>query len=390
MRRKLLAALFAVAAVVVVVACSNSGPSAPTPTFEAPAVAPKPEASTAVSSSFVSISNEDRIWWKSHVPKFSIEGTVVTVEGTNPWDHEVAQGDARDFYLKIFSKTSVPQTFVGQAGPIRIGAKDSFSLSVDIGFGYCFIEAELRLDTADDQQNGGPPGYLFGVADLDVAGCHKPKNPPGPSCQVVPVEDGEEEPEVASSAETEPLPVCDLCDNIEGYQDTIPLDESGQPYIRVFDDETGLFLCSARQGCGEGTTWEEQQPEVSYGEWGACTPGLEASTGGGGSSCSRSRLVTVIVYEVNTCTKERREKSRETRSESESCECPACYYTVSGNIFTRAFRCEAPPFLGGAGGDWGNWFNQPNHCKVPYDGVSRSDFNLVPGQSVPGCLTKND
>ena len=366
-------------------ACSQSSGTGPTP-IEAPAVpAAQPSQPAQPVGASTSISNEDRIWFKTHAVTFSVEGTVITVEARNPWDHEVAQGDARDFWLTVFDKGSVPQKHIGKVGSFRLGPKDSGSLSLDIGYGYCFVEAELRLDNGHLDQNGGPPGYLFGAKNLEIAGCHKPpRREPPPECVVVPVD----QPEIASSAEQE-LPVCDLCDNIEGYQDTIPLDESGAPYIRVFDEETGLFLCTAREGCAE-PTWEELEPQVIYGEWGACEPGVSVSTGGDGENCSRSRTVTVIVNEVNSCTKEVREKSRETREESEPCECPACYYTVSGNIFTREFRCEAPWYLGGAGGDWGNWFGQPNHCKVAYDGVSRSDFNLVPGQSAPGCLNKND
>lgn len=234
-------------AVVVAVACNRGDEGVVGPSkIEAPATVSAPSSVVVdASSNDLWISEEDRKWFKQHVPKFSVEGTVVTVEGRNPWDHPVQQGHAKQFWLKLFDKTDPSQPFIGQAGPFTIGAKDSFSASVDMGYGYCFVEAELRLDSADNHANGGQPNYLFGVENLDIGDCHKPKT--GPSCQVIPVPEPSPSPspdgEVNSSAQRE-LPACDLCDNIEGYQGELPIAEDGRPYTRVFDEETGLFLCT--------------------------------------------------------------------------------------------------------------------------------------------------
>jgi len=81
----------------------------------------------------------------------------------------------------------------------------------------------------------------------------------------------------------------------------------------------------------------------------------------------------------------------------------ACYYEVDCSLnapgassqvacqFLKQQRCELPPLLG-AGGEWGNWFGQgPSHeqCKVTFPGYSNDHFQLVPGQSAEGCLSKH-
>jgi len=296
-------------------ACARSSES---PTL--PSEISKPS-STAVQSSTLTasdISNDDRIWFKTHAVTFTVEGTRVTVVAKNPWDHEIAQGDARDFWLTIFDKNSTPQTHIGKAGSFRLGPKDTGTLTVDVGYDHCYVEAELRLDNGLLENNGGPAAYLFGVGNLEIAGCRKPpRKIPPPECRVVPIEI----PDGASTVPSE-LPACDLCDNIEGYQRTIPLDESQQPFIRVFDEETGQFLCTKRSACAE-PTWVSGEPIVTDGEWGECSTNVTASWWGHPPpSCSRTRIVTTVVNETNSCTQETREKSRDTRVESEACECP--------------------------------------------------------------------
>ena len=374
-RRTLWAGIILAAGVIVAVACNRGAddPQGSVPKTSGDITGPS-AADFTVKSTDIWISEEDRKWFKQHVPKFSVDGTVVTVSGHNPWDHPVQQGHAKQFWLKVFNKQDISQPFIGQAGPFTIDAKDSFSASVDLGYGYCFVEAELRLDSADNHANGGNPSYLFGAENLDVGGCKKPKNPKGPTCQIVPVPSPS--PEVDVSGERTELPPCDLCDNIEGDQQEIPVDETtGLPYTRVFDEETGQFLCTKTStGCVDEETgdpipcceetWVEQEPIVVYGEFGACTPNVNGSSGVHDPSCSRSRTVTVVVNEVNSCTQESREKSREQRTDSEPCQCP-CTATTSywkmnqGNDNARENACE------NRGGEWldnvfvpGAFFNQ--------------------------------
>ncbi|MGH9425247.1 MAG: hypothetical protein ACRD2L_02955, partial [Terriglobia bacterium] len=242
--------LTAVLALSALAACSKGSPTAPSDIESAPSVSAQ-EASPVTASSEIWLSTEDRIWFKSHVPKFSVEGTVVSVSGTNRWDVQVRQGSAQEFFLKIFDKQDPSQPFIGQAGPFKIGAKESFSASVDIGFGYCFVEAELRLDTADNKVNGGTPSYLFGAENLDIPGCKKPSTPrpspsPDPTCEEL---------------ENCPPPPVDYCLNIEGQQDEVP-----QGYVR---DEAGNCTLIPPP-CEE--IWTAQEPEVTYGEYGECGP----------------------------------------------------------------------------------------------------------------------
>ena len=214
MKTRILATVFGLCAVVVAIACSRAvkGTGTSPSSIEAPAVV-VPQAAVAAASDDLFISEEDRKWFKQHVPKFSIEGTVVTVSGHNPWDHPVQQGHAKQFWLTVFDKTKVPQDFIGQAGPFTIGAKDSFSANVDLGYGYCFVEAELRLDNADNKANGGNPSYLFGAADLDVPGCKKPNpNPTPPACDEEQTEGPCPEPTPTPSPNPSPTPTPDPCD----------------------------------------------------------------------------------------------------------------------------------------------------------------------------------
>ena len=132
-------------------------------------------------------------------------------------------------------------------------------------------------------------------------------------------------------------------------------------------------------------TWvEEQEPEVVVGEWGECVLG------------ERSRTVTSIWYEVNSCTEERRESRRTEETETEECAVPGlCYYKISGvPEVIKEFICEQPqgfPFFGG-GGHWINFTGSKldNHCEIQVPGISQNNFNLTPGQSDPNCLRKQD
>ena len=61
-----------------------------------------------------------------------------------------------------------------------------------------------------------------------------------------------------------------------------------------------------------------------------------------------------------------------------------CYYTVSGSNSTKKSRCEA------AGGTWAKWNQEPqDSCRFAFPGVSKSDFQLKPGQSDPECKDKH-
>jgi hypothetical protein len=56
--------------------------------------------------------------------------------------------------------------------------------------------------------------------------------------------------------------------------------------------------------------------EVKAGEWGACT---KTST-----TCAKTRSVTTVISDVDSCTGAKKEKSRSVKEESEPCECPLC------------------------------------------------------------------
>jgi len=207
-RRTLWAGIILAAGVIVAVACNRGAddPQGSVPKTSGDITGPS-AADFTVKSTDIWISEEDRKWFKQHVPKFSVDGTVVTVSGHNPWDHPVQQGHAKQFWLKVFNKQDISQPFIGQAGPFTIDAKDSFSASVDIGYGYCFVEAELRLDNADNKANGGNPSYLFGAADLDVGGCKRPKDPPRePTCDENQTEGPCPEPTPSPSPSPTPTP----------------------------------------------------------------------------------------------------------------------------------------------------------------------------------------
>jgi hypothetical protein len=72
------------------------------------------------------------------------------------------------------------------------------------------------------------------------------------------------------------------------------------------------------RGCVE--QWIAQQPEVTYTEWGPCEQVLQVLTGGG-PKCERSRKKITRIYEINSCTEERRLKSETEETQTESCEC---------------------------------------------------------------------
>ena len=66
--------------------------------------------------------------------------------------------------------------------------------------------------------------------------------------------------------------------------------------------------------CACVETWVELKPEVTKGEWGACTTGSEG--------CFQSREVTTIIKEQNSCTQEIRQKSKVVTEEKQECTCP--------------------------------------------------------------------
>jgi len=261
MKNRTLATVLGLCAVAI--ACQR-GLSPTAPTQKAASKAAAPSSAVTVASDDLYISEEDRKWWKQHVPHFAVDGLTVSVSGTNPWDHPVQQGHARQFWLKVFDKTKVPQDFIGQAGPFTIDAKGSFSASVDLGYGYCFVEAELRLDTADNHANGGDPHMLFGAADLDIPGCKRPKpNPtPEPTCD----EDQTERPC------PEPTPTPEPCDedflassepNPCPTPSPSPTPEPGFCYYRVSCGQQEEISAHNGNDCGE-----EEQSEICEGEGG--------------------------------------------------------------------------------------------------------------------------
>jgi hypothetical protein len=63
-------------------------------------------------------------------------------------------------------------------------------------------------------------------------------------------------------------------------------------------------------------TWrEDEEPTITYGEWGVCQQGETA--------CARTRTVLVEIFETSSCTRERRLKSKREVIDETPCEC-AC------------------------------------------------------------------
>lgn len=82
-----------------------------------------------------------------------------------------------------------------------------------------------------------------------------------------------------------------------------------QPVVEVVTvEEKESCTCA----CVE--TWVELKPEVTKGEWGACTTTNEG--------CFQSREVTTIIKEQNSCTQEIRQKSKVVTTEKQECTCP--------------------------------------------------------------------
>ncbi len=90
--------------------------------------------------------------------------------------------------------------------------------------------------------------------------------------------------------------------------------------------------------------WRESEPEITYGEWGACQRGETA--------CGQTRLVTISIYETNSCTRVRRLKSTREVIDERPCECP-CVETEQPRETPGAFswvpeilqgKCEVEQF----------------------------------------------
>ena len=167
------------------------------------------------------------------------------------------------------------------------------------------------------------------------------------------------------------------------------------------DGKRTLNLCK-NVPCPCVEEWIAEEPIETPGEWGDCGE-LDARDG-----CERERTVHVVLYEVNSCTEERRIKREGDRTEREACDCPVvglCYYRVScgeqSPIATSTRECtdqaqqsicEAAVGLAGDNGIWRNFGDAQllNHCQFNLLGYSDNDFQLNPGQSHQDCVNKND
>jgi hypothetical protein len=65
----------------------------------------------------------------------------------------------------------------------------------------------------------------------------------------------------------------------------------------------------------------ENEPDITYGEWGSCSPG-EVSPSTVESLCSKKRTVTIVYTEQSSCSKATRKGRTVVREESEPCACP--------------------------------------------------------------------
>jgi len=144
--------------------------------------------------------------------------------------------------------------------------------------------------------------------------------------------------------------------------------------------------------------WTPQEPVIEitheYGEWSVCTlPEVLALNNEEVCFGTRFRsdliITTTTTTLTNQCdeeTKQEVEVTREQSEEVEPCEteCPIpglCYYNVKGKNGKE--KCEGTPGF--------NSWNEENHlCALNFPGISDKDFNLNPGQSVEGCLSKHD
>jgi hypothetical protein len=153
----------------------------------------------------------------------------------------------------------------------------------------------------------------------------------------------------------------------------------------------------------DSDTWVTQEPEITYGEWGACVLNPEVDDVGEATithpqTCTgtKTRTKRTVIKEKNTCFGTYRVKSDVTVEVPEACQttCPTppppefCYYRVSGpgGDFLHAIKCALH------GGLWINFVDQAlqNHCRFSEPGISDDDFQLNPGQSGDNCLSKND
>lgn len=342
-------------------ACSGGGPSSPSnPQFS----------STSGGGGGVSASAVDPKLKKNVTA--SISGNTVTGEIRSLYNEDLGQVG-----MIVFRSDTNPQIFLGEdlqfvSGPV--GKVTTFEVVIpDLCGKPLQVDFFLapRGITGAHRANQFHPSEFIDAEHLVTEGC-SPKPEPSPSPTPPPTCDN------LSSSIYEECPPEDVCTNLEGLQEEVP-----EGY---YLSEGGECL----EECEE--EWLEQEPEVTYGEWSECTPVLQSSTGNHNPppSCSRSRTVITVVNEVNSCTQERREKSRQEGSESEPCECPAppepdyCYYNISGSPGFKFAFCLS------TGGDWGNWNGQQNHCRYDFPGISSSFAQLTPGQSGNGCLSKHD
>ena len=154
--------------------------------------------------------------------------------------------------------------------------------------------------------------------------------------------------------------------------------------------------------------WIEQEPEITFGEWGECIladqpqePDLSLVEGVVATTpepplCkgTKTQSVLTIIREINSCTKEVRVKSEKKTTQDRGCEAQCvgeCFYNISGlNIFKKSI-CERK--VGGfppASGQWGRWPDGPpsDHCRFTVPGIYDDPlrlFQLTPGQSHPRC-----
>lgn len=87
--------------------------------------------------------------------------------------------------------------------------------------------------------------------------------------------------------------------------------------VRVKSDTTATEKRECECACVP--EWKELEPEITYGEWGECKK--DETCVPPVLTCSQTRTKTTVIKEQNTCTKEIREKSRKTDTESRPCEC---------------------------------------------------------------------
>lgn len=94
------------------------------------------------------------------------------------------------------------------------------------------------------------------------------------------------------------------------------IDKEGNPFVPSRAPEK-VAACRTKP-CVEKWTVDEK-PEVNYGKWSECAIDQGESIT---QTCSKSRTVTTIYYETNSCTQERRVARKSETTEKEACECP--------------------------------------------------------------------